>query len=262
VTITFLGLSLASIGIRIFTRLRLMKGLGADDILIAAGGVSVIAMAIAAIAATHYGLGKHIEEQKPEWRKPYQQSMLVASITFSIAAMFIRLSLLFFYLRIIQNRAFRLVTYSMIAISIGFGISSVVANGFRCVPLKLLWDRTAKGSCFDVVNFYLANAGIHILTEFVIYALPMPTLWKLQMPTRQKLGICGLMGIGAVLIVISCYRIATLKGVLHSTNITWDVVQPLLWFSIEVNLAIFVSCGPAFLAFFRHYIPGVFGGSS
>jgi len=35
-----------------------------------------------------------------------------------------------------------------------------------------------------------------------------------------------------------------------------------MWYTIEINLAIFIACGPAFLAFFRHYLPVVFGGSS
>jgi hypothetical protein len=35
-----------------------------------------------------------------------------------------------------------------------------------------------------------------------------------------------------------------------------------MWYTIEVNLAIFIACGPAFLAFFRHYLPAVFGESS
>ena len=35
-----------------------------------------------------------------------------------------------------------------------------------------------------------------------------------------------------------------------------------MWYTIEINLAIFIACGPAFLAFFRHYLPAVFGGSS
>jgi hypothetical protein len=35
-----------------------------------------------------------------------------------------------------------------------------------------------------------------------------------------------------------------------------------MWYKIEINLAIFIACGPAFLAFFRHYLPAVFGGSS
>jgi hypothetical protein len=35
-----------------------------------------------------------------------------------------------------------------------------------------------------------------------------------------------------------------------------------MWYTIELNLAIFIACGPAFLAFFRHYVPAVFGSSS
>lgn len=62
----------------------------------------------------------------------------------------------------------------------------------------MLWDPGQTGHCVHIDTFYVANAGLHILTEILIYALPIQTLWKLHLPLKQKLGLCGLMGLGAM----------------------------------------------------------------
>jgi len=172
----------------------------------------------------------------------------------------------------------------------------------------MLWDPTQPGHCVNITAFYFANAGIHIFTEVLIYALPLHTLWNLHLPFRQKLGLVTLITIGAGygallyilgisaqyirLIVVSCYRLVTIRDLLASADSTCmltstprphtlccpshtsflaildshhfigNVTTPLIWYTVELNLAIFIACGPAFLAFFRHYLPAVFGGSS
>ncbi|KAF4630434.1 hypothetical protein G7Y89_g7705 [Cudoniella acicularis] len=262
VTSVFLTLTILSASIRIFTRLRVVGWIGADDALILCAAAAAVAEAAGTIAATRYGLGRHIEEQLPEWRRPYAIADLVASLSYSMSAMFVKLSLLAFYLRLSPNGMFRKLTYAMMVVSASFGVSSVIAAGVQCVPVSMLWDSTQAGHCIDVNSFYFANAGIHIFTELLIYILPIHTLWKLHLPLRQKLGLCGLMGVGAMLIVISCYRIVTIRDLLASNDTTWNTVAPLMWYTIELNLAIFIACGPAFLSFFRRYLPMVFGGQT
>ncbi|KAH6681321.1 hypothetical protein B0J14DRAFT_633068 [Halenospora varia] len=260
VTATFLGLTILSSSIRVFTRLRVVNWLGADDVFILCATAAAIAEGVGTIVATNYGLGRHIEFQLAEWKKPFAIADLVASLAYSVSAMFVKLSLLAFYLRLSPNGMFRTLTYAMMAVSAAFGVASVFAAGLQCIPISMLWDPNQPGHCTQVNTFYFANAAIHILTELLIYILPIHTFWKLHLPTRQKLGLCGLMGIGAGLIVISCYRIVTIRDLLASNDITWNTVTPLMWYTIELNLAIFIACGPAFLAFFRRYLPMVFGG--
>lgn len=221
VTATFLALTILSASIRVFTRLRVVNWLGADDVLILCATAAAIAEGAGTIAATNYGLGRHIEFQLIEWKKPFAIADLVASLGYSVSAMFVK---------------------AMMVVSAAFGVASVFAAGLQCIPISMLWDPNQPGH------------------ELLIYILPIHTLWKLHLPTRQKLGLCGLMGIGAGLIVISCYRIVTIRDLLASNDITWNTVTPLMWYTIELNLAIFIACGPAFLAFFRRYLPMVFGG--
>jgi vacuolar-type H+-ATPase subunit I/STV1 len=143
-------------------------------------------------------MGRHFVGQPREWLEPNVKADLTASLAYSISAMFVKLSLLAFYLRLSPNHTFRILTYILIFISASFGISSVFAAGLQCIPMSMLWDSTQPGHCINVNAFYFANAGIHILTEVLIYILPMHTLWKLHLPLRQKLGLCGLMGLGAM----------------------------------------------------------------
>jgi hypothetical protein len=147
---------------------------------------------------TKYGLGRHIDEQLPEWREPYAKSTLTASLAYTISAAFVKLSLLAFYLRLSRNKSFRVATYIVIFVSASFGVASLLATGLQCIPISMLWDFSQPGHCININSFYFATAGIHILNELLIYFLPMHTLWKLHLPLRQRLGLCGLIGLGAM----------------------------------------------------------------
>jgi hypothetical protein len=148
--------------------------------------------------ATKYGLGKHIAQQPPEWREPYAKADLTSSLAYSISAMFVKLSLLSFYLRLSPNPTFRNLTKVLFVFCAGFGVSSVMVVGLQCLPTSSLWNPEHTGHCINTPAFYFANSGLHIFTEILIYVLPLHTLWQLHLPPRQKLGLCFLMCLGAM----------------------------------------------------------------
>jgi hypothetical protein len=88
----------------------------------------------------------------------------------------------------------------MIFISGASGLAFTLVNAVQCRPLSVLWgDNSGNlGQCIEIIDFQIANAAIHIATEVAIYVLPVPTLWSLKLPVRQKIGLCILMGIGAL----------------------------------------------------------------
>jgi hypothetical protein len=176
--------------------------------------------------------------------------------------MFIKMSLLFLYLRLSPDKGFRIAVYAMIGLSIAFSISSIFASALQCIPVSMLWNPNQPGHCIDVIAFYYANAAINIVTDVIIYVLPIRVLWGLQLPKRQRLGLAFLFSLGGVVVVASMIRIVTLHQLIHSTDPTWALVSPFNWSTIELHLGIFVTCGPAFKAFFRRYIPRLLGGSS
>jgi hypothetical protein len=60
-------------------------------------------------------------------------------------------------------------------------------------------------------------------------------------------------GLTCKLLILSEIMDLTRKGI---------IVNIFTWYTIELNLAICVACGPANLAFFRYHFPALFGSST
>ena len=45
---------------------------------------------------------------------------------------------------------------------------------------------------------YLAAGIINLIIDVIVIVLPMPSLWKLQMPWPKKIGICAMFGLGTL----------------------------------------------------------------
>jgi hypothetical protein len=69
---------------------------------------------------------------------------------------------------------------------------------FMCTPVNYFWNKSIEGHCFNSKWVYFTNAPFNIVTDFVLFGLPLPILWDLQLPRRQKMGLVFLFGIGLV----------------------------------------------------------------
>lgn len=58
---------------------------------------------------------------------------------------------------------------------------------FTCIPIRALWDVTVKGRCIHYGQVTLAFGVCNIVTDFIMLGLPLPLVWTLQMPLRQKI---------------------------------------------------------------------------
>lgn len=114
---------------------------------------------------------------------------------------FIKTSALSLYLRLSPNKKFRRVTLIMMAIVTAQATANVLTCIFQCLPVSYVWEQVTPGShgkCVQINEFYLANAALNILTDFMTYTLPMPMLWELQLPKRQKIGLIAILGLGGL----------------------------------------------------------------
>lgn len=114
---------------------------------------------------------------------------------------FIKTSVLSLYLRLIPSRGFRQLALVMLVILIAQALANIFTCIFECRPISYAWNQVVPGShgkCIHINEFYLANAALNILTDFMTYTLPMPMLWKLQLPKRQKIGLITILGLGGL----------------------------------------------------------------
>lgn len=89
-----------------------------------------------------------------------------------------------------------------------------------------------------------AFAVFNILTDFVIFALPMFTLWRMKMPTSQRNAVLATLLIGGVATVIGCIRLYSVHQNLIMQNATKYNALLDLWSTLEVDLGIICGSAP------------------
>ncbi|RDW65090.1 hypothetical protein BP6252_10741 [Coleophoma cylindrospora] len=253
-----LPLSVISVFARLFTRFYFSKSVGIDDWLMLVALLLAILHGSTILIALRWGLAQSIFLMHPENFKPFTQSLVVTATAYNAAATFIKLSVLAFYLRLVQKPGFRIAVFSMMAISIALGISSIISICFQCVPFSKTWSHTGPGYCFNTEAFYIANTWLNVITDLVIYALPIPILWGLNIPRQQRFGLCVLFGIGGVAVIAGIIRSATIRDFLIGINISFTIIHSLIWSIVELNIAIFAASFPAYKVLLTRLCPDLF----
>lgn len=107
-----------------------------------------------------------------------------------------KLAILSVLYRISPGRWFRIFTYSLALIISVYTIVFIAILAGPCNPLE------PKGStCINIGA--KTHAALNITTDVIIIILPLPTLWKLQMPFRKKLVAGGILTLGSAYVMPS-----------------------------------------------------------
>ena len=116
---------------------------------------------------------------------------------FAIAA--IKGSLLYLYHRVFfVNRTF---TYCLWAVGIfvaAYSITQSFAATFQCMPIDSNWTVGKPHYCINVAVGATIVAGFNVLTDFAILIMPMPLLYRLQKPLKEKLQIMFMFMLGGL----------------------------------------------------------------
>jgi hypothetical protein len=112
----------------------------------------------------------------------------------------IKLSFLFLWKRIFsQAKRFVLMCWVMIGIIIAWAISFFFATVFQCgtqwhknwAPIAIFLTQ-----CVNTLDLLTVFTVTDIVTDFIIILMPVPLIWRLQMPKNKKIGITGIFMIG------------------------------------------------------------------
>ena len=96
---------------------------------------------------------------------------------------FIKLSLLWFYLRLETRRFMQWLVYSVIFIVLGVSISSFFVDTLSCIPPSKFWNSTKSGHCMSTASqqkFYEVNGILVIVMDILIWTVPIPMLWRVR----------------------------------------------------------------------------------
>lgn len=110
-----------------------------------------------------------------------------------------KLSILATYLRIFTRKPHRITCYVLGGIIICAAFAGVVTSLASCRPFSARWNlELFVSNCIDAPRYWQGMSVPNITTDLVMLVLPLPVVWRLQIPKRQKLALTGIFILGSL----------------------------------------------------------------
>lgn len=124
-------------------------------------------------------------------------------MTYVFCHLAIKLSILLLYRRLFTTfqRRLKVILYTVGIYVIAWTIYTFFAVLFQCTPVHYSWDfprGSIQGQCVNLTGAYIGSGITNTLSDLAILILPMPIIWQLQIPKKQKMVICGIFLLGGL----------------------------------------------------------------
>ena len=140
-------------------------------------------------------------------------------ITYFVLAPCIKLSLVFFFRSLFPIRNFRIATNIVASLISTWGVAIILVGIFQCTPIDTFWHPSNGGVCIDLMAFLYGVQYPNIIFDFTLLFMPVPVIWNIQRPTREKVALTGIFTLGGIGCVSGIVRVIVL-GYLESSNLT------------------------------------------
>ncbi|KAJ6155601.1 hypothetical protein N7470_006167 [Penicillium chermesinum] len=238
----FMSLAVIVVALRLYTRLYITATPGLDDILIVLGLVFGISMAVVtSIMTEDWGHNRHLWDVPLAWFSGSKKLSIAFQITFAWSAGFAKTSLLWFCRRLLgQSKGmFQIYKYAFlgaIAIVATSTIAFTFATVFQCSPAKAFWT-------------------LRPTFHYTSTTLPMPLIWSLKLPSRQRIAVISIFGLGVIVNVAGSVRTVYLWKSNHAKDVTWLAWPVQVAAGIEISLGLICSSAPALRPLLMEFMP-------
>ncbi|KAH8647824.1 hypothetical protein BX600DRAFT_518237 [Xylariales sp. PMI_506] len=113
----------------------------------------------------------------------------------------------------------------------------------------------------NCINDIRIASATNMVTDFMVSLIPVPVIWKLNMPTVQCIGIMATFSLGLFITAISVIRIESLLRI-SFTDPTWNLPMGLFWTVLEPELGILVANFPLMRPYLAGALPSKWSTSS
>ncbi|KAF8461228.1 hypothetical protein BDZ91DRAFT_798210 [Kalaharituber pfeilii] len=236
-------LLLITLSLRYYVRLKIVKAFGKDDWLILISAVIIWTAAGMGIWAGTLGLGLHNMDLKKENISTLYNIGIALFSLHIFACCFCQFSILAFYLRLSFCRKLRITIYFLsgfIAIS---AISRVAVGLYRCLP-RSRHPRSRKSSCIAAPEMWYAITAISIATDLIVWWLPIPLLWKLNVRGHKRVGVIATLSIGLLACIFSMIKMSVIQDVSSGGDESWHFAMLFVYEQLEAGMGIFCACMP------------------
>lgn len=132
----------------------------------------------------------------------------VANAAYVTTTIFVKLSLLFQYLRLFREGYRHTISLTMLAIVILWGTAFIFMAWFPCFPVSGFWNKrmVPPAKCYgfgyrtmdEAKNTLFAFSGSNMILDIAIFLLPLTEYFKPSLSRKQVLAMTGLFAFGSM----------------------------------------------------------------
>ena len=158
------------------------------------------------------------------------------------------------YLRILSGgqRLYRIIVWAVMITCIAGHVACTLVLIFQCIPVSISprwsslhlilttfkvqksWIPATIGSCLADVPTFTGLAIVTIVYDIIIFLLPIPLIWVLQIRKRRKIALMGVFLLGFFTTLCSFLRLSRIAPLAINGDFTYLV----LWGTIELNVGV------------------------
>ncbi|OCK75112.1 hypothetical protein K432DRAFT_429625 [Lepidopterella palustris CBS 459.81] len=260
--ITTMTLMLLFIAARIYSRAVIKGSFGRDDWVMTVAAALSLSVSITACAATSFGLGYHLWDIRAGWIVKYAKIGFLAEVIVPWSMSLTKISICLTYLRLFPSRPNKIFCWSVIVYLICWTIMAVFTVIFLCIPVAAQWDVTIENkTCLNLHAILLATACSNSVSDVLVYLWPARTLWTIQLPLKERMGLVFIFAVGCIVCVAGICRIWYFHIFFSSYDTFWN--SAILWSltCTEVDIGIVCGCLPGTKPLLARIFPRLLGSS-
>lgn len=244
------------VAVRIWTRVFVNRAVGWDDYAAVITLPFTIAYGVLLGIATRHGMGLHTWDISPSLKIQYSKWIFISSCLYWVALLGYKFAILLLYLRIFNiSRTFKYLTWGTMFFVFGYLFCNFLTLTFGCTPTGKYWNPAFTGHCINEIQADYAYGSMNFISDLIMFILPLPMIWRLQLSRRQKVGVSVILMAGSVNWIVAIVRFAWAVEDLTAADRTWLAARTFLWSILEVNTGLICGCVPVLNSFFKRVLP-------
>ncbi|KAJ5479578.1 hypothetical protein N7530_005087 [Penicillium desertorum] len=157
----------------------------------------------------------------------------------------VKISIVVFIKRLFSSiRAYVIISNCLAGFIAAWALAALMTNIFQCTPVQYYYNKDLKGHCMSgQVQFFQVMGSIALVEDVIIFCLPIPVFWRLQVNRRQKLGLTLVFSLGLLVCIFSLMRLIEFRK-FQLTDLAASSAKESIWTCLELDVAIICGCLP------------------
>ncbi|TLD33289.1 hypothetical protein PspLS_01283 [Pyricularia sp. CBS 133598] len=238
-----------AVAARVYTRLVILRTFGLDDYAAVLSLFFTFACGLVIGLMVRHGSGKHIWTLQPSDIENYLIEFYLSIVFYNASIMATKAAFLLQYYRVLAvNRGMKRIYLGFLVLIAAWCFGFVLVAIFQCSPASTtrqkisdFWSSAPTRNCLPNMPYWKVQGVGHIITDILVFTLPLPALYQLHINGTQKLVLMGIFSLGFFACAISVIR---LRYLVVAEDVTWDNTVPSIWSTTEVSIGLLCACLP------------------